>query len=300
MGNQLSPSEMKLRASVEYAERSMQEAILDKAIAQGKFELAADVLHDIGNAAVGFGSHLTRIRRSLEQNDLGNLKNLAAFFSAQQTAMGAAIGEAKAGAVISLLNSTIEAQTANQDEITKSVSEQLNIISHIQDILNIQRQYVAGNNAQDKKPANLQIIITDCLSMLFASIDKRGIDVRVDMAVGLPIISGDRTKLMQVIMNILKNSIEAIDMNAADKTISIRIKAEGGFLILQVQDSGNGFDEATGGRIFERGFTTKSSGSGLGLNNCLTIVESHAGTIAITSEGPGKGACTSIKFKYTL
>jgi signal transduction histidine kinase len=128
--------------------------------------------------------------------------------------------------------------------------------------------------------------------------EKRSISVSQDLPLELPVIQGDRTRLMQVIMNILKNSIEAIDMNAAQKTISIRLYTREDMLILQVQDSGIGFDESTGRRIFERGFTTKSSGTGLGLNNCRIMVESHGGVIAITSEGPGKGSLTTIKFKF--
>jgi len=64
-----------------------------------------------------------------------------------------------------------------------------------------------------------------------------------------------------------------------------------------VKDSGNGFDEATAVQLFERGFTTKTSGTGLGLHSSMAIVESHAGNMSITSEGPGKGALTTIKFK---
>jgi signal transduction histidine kinase len=196
-----------------------------------------------------------------------------------------------------MLNSIIESQNANQEEIGKSITEQLNIITHIQEILNIQRQYDAGYGMQEQKPANLRTILSDCLLMLYASIDKRGINVSMHVTVESPVIPGYRTKLMQVILNILKNSIEAIDTNALNKTISILLQEEGGLLLLQVQDSGNGFDEVTASRIFERGFTTKSSGTGLGLNNCRTIIESHAGTIVISSEGPGKGALTTIQFK---
>jgi nitrogen fixation/metabolism regulation signal transduction histidine kinase len=102
---------------------------------------------------------------------------------------------------------------------------------------------------------------------------------------------------MQVIMNILKNSIEAIDNNAAEKIISIRLYPEEGFLILEIEDTGNGFDTETAGRIFGRGFTTKLSGTGLGLQHCRGIIESHAGTISLSSRGVGKGAITQIKFK---
>jgi hypothetical protein len=140
MENQLNPSEQKLTALVKDAQAAMQTAVLDKAIAQGKFEIASDVLHDIGNAVVGFGSYLTRIRRSLEQNNLQNLQNLANFFATQQTAMNATLGEAKSGAVVSMLNSITETQQTSQEEINKSITEQLKLITHVQEILNIQRQ----------------------------------------------------------------------------------------------------------------------------------------------------------------
>jgi len=297
MENQLNTSEQQLMEQAKNAQDSIQAVLLDKAIAQGKYEIASDVLHDIGNAVVGFGSYVARIRRSLEQNDLQNLKNLAGFFASQQTAMNAAIGEAKAGAVVSMLNSLVNAQQASQEEINKSITEQLSLLTHIQEMMNIQRQYVAGNESQQMKATNLRSIVNDCISMLLASIDKRGILVSLNIAVDVPITMGDHTRLMQVVLNLLKNSIEAIPLNATEKTISIRLYAQEGLLILEVQDSGSGFDTTTAGRLFERGFTTKSTGTGLGLNNCRAIIESHAGTIGITSKGIGNGACTIVKFK---
>jgi signal transduction histidine kinase len=297
MQNQLSPQEQKLTAELGEKEEALKLALLDKAVAQGKFEIASDVLHDIGNAIVGFGSYLTRIRRSLEQNNLESLQNLAGFFTTQQTAMATALGEAKASAVVNMLDSINLSQKNTQEEVQKSITEQLNIISHVQEILNIQRQYVAGQECHEKKPANLRSIIKDCLSMLFASIDKRAIVVTLDISAESPIIEGESTKLMQVVLNMIKNSIEAIEMQAAEKTISIRLYKQDDLLILELRDNGVGFDKVTGGRLFERGFTTKSSGTGLGLNNCKAIIESHSGTITIASEGPGKGALTTIKLK---
>ncbi len=278
-------------------DQALTQLILEKAVAQQKFDIAANVLHDIGNAVVGFGSYLTRIKRSLAQNNPENLQNLTGFFETQQAALTTAIGEAKANAVISMLTTITQTQKTNQEEIEKSISEQLNIITHIQEILNIQRQYVNGHDARENKPTNLRAIINDCLSMLFASMEKRGILLSFNIPVEIPLIVCDRTKLMQVILNVLKNSIEAIDMNGVKKIISMNVFTRDGMLILQVHDSGNGFDEATGIKLFERGFTTKSSGSGLGLNNCRIIIESFDGTIDITSEGSGKGALTTIGFK---
>ena len=278
-------------------EQAILQLVSDKAVMEGKFEIASNILHDIGNAIVGLGTYITRIKYSLDQSNPGNLDKLTDFFTIQQTAISATIGEAKAGAVIKMLSGIAETQKNNQEVIGKSVAEQLNIITHIQEILNIQRQYANGHEMQERKPVNLRSIINDCMAMLFASIEKRNIQMAVNIPEELPVLNGDRTRLMQVILNILKNSIEAIDINAAEKNIALTIRIYPDRLILEVRDNGQGFDEATGKQISERGFTTKAAGSGLGLNSCRTIIENHGGTFTITSEGFGKGALTTIEFR---
>jgi signal transduction histidine kinase len=291
------PAEQDPILLVKHAEASMQAAMLDKAVAEGKFEIASDVLHDIGNAVVGFGAYLTRIRNSQEKNNLVNLQNLAHFLKTQETPLSAALGQVKSGALVSMVDGILESQSAVHDEIRKSISEQLMLITHIQEILSIQRQYVTGQGAQDRKVTNLRSIVNDCVSMLTASMDKRAILVSLSIEVASPEIQGDRTRLMQVVLNILKNSIEAIPLDAVEKTISIRLTAKDGWLTVEIKDSGSGFDETTGRRLFERGFTTKTSGTGLGLHNCQAILESHGGSVAIASKGVGRGALTTISCK---
>lgn len=278
-------------------DRAIQQLVSEKAVVQGKFEIASNILHDIGNAIVGFSSYISRIRRALEQNNPGNLHKLAEFLAIQQPAITPVFGEAKAGALVKMVSNISEVQKNNQEEIQRSIGEQHNIIMHIQDILNIQRQYVNGNETLEKKPTNLRGIISDCMSMLYASVEKRGITLSVHIPDALPVINADRTRLMQVILNILKNSIEAIDINSAEKKISMSVNACEKEMILEIEDTGHGFDQATGRQIFERGFTTKASGSGIGLDNCRAIIESHDGTITITSNGFGRGATTIIRFK---
>lgn len=275
----------------------LHQVILEKAVVQGKFEIASNILHDIGNAVVGFSSYLTRIKRSLEMDNSENLQDLVGFFQTHQSALSGAIGDTKAEAVIKILNGIVQTQKSNQTDISNSITEQQHIITHIQEILNIQRQYVNGKVTSEKKPTHLGYIINDCMSMLFASLHKRNITVTRDISDDLPVIKSDRTQLMQVILNILKNSIEAIDFYAIEKVISITITYTKDLLILQIKDSGKGFDEVTGTKLFTRGFTTKSSGTGLGLDHCRAILEELGSTISITSEGPGKGALATIKFK---
>lgn len=65
---------------------------------------------------------------------------------------------------------------------------------------------------------------------------------------------------------------------------------------LKIIDNGHGFEKEMSRSFFERGFTTKKSGTGLGLYNCKSIIESHAGIFEITSDGVEKGATATIKF----
>jgi len=207
------------------------------------------------------------------------------------------IGEVKAGAVVNMLSGITESQRKNQEEIGRSIKEQLNIINHIQEILHIQKQYLNGHSTFERKLTNLRTIITDCVSMLYASMEKREISLSINIPEKLPKIKADRTRIMQVILNILKNSIESIDVNADEKNITMSVKIHNSSLVLLVEDTGYGFDESTKKQLFTRGFTTKASGSGLGLSNCKAIIESHQGTIEIASDGFGKGAVVAMEFK---
>ncbi|WP_295672358.1 PAS domain-containing sensor histidine kinase [uncultured Mucilaginibacter sp.] len=273
------------------------EGELEKAIAQGKFEIASEFLHDIGNAMVGLGAHLNRINRVVDQNNLNNLKSLTVFLKTNQTAIAGAIGAHKAAALISVTEGFESTQTDNGAEIHKSITELLNIITHIQEILNIQRQLVRGHKGvHERKPVNLEHILYDCKSMLFASIDKKGIRFSINVQPGKYTIKGDHTKLMQVILNILKNSIEAINMDATEKIIAINMHTVDDVLELIITDNGQGFDAQTANLFFVRGFTTKKNGTGLGLYNIRTIIESHTGSFEISSNGPGCGAVSTIRF----
>ncbi len=278
-------------------EKAIQRLRSDKAVMQGKLEIASNILHDIGNAVVGLGSYTSRINRSMENTHPQKLQKLTDFLHANQAPLDTAFGEVKAGAILAMLKGIGETQRKFHDETSSSLNEQLNILTHIQDILNIQRQYSGSHESQERTAVNLRSIITDCLSMLFASLEKRSIKVSINFPESLPVINGDRTRLMQVILNLLKNSIEAIDINSIEKTISLSISVTDGRLVLETRDSGHGFDAITGTQLFKRGFTTKVSGSGIGLDSCKDIIENHEGTIDITSEGYGKGTLTTLKFK---
>ena len=110
---------------------------------------------------------------------------------------------------------------------------------------------------------------------------SRNIAVQTHLPAELPHVLGDRVQLQQVIMNLVMNGADAMgsvtDWPRA-LCISSQLNELGGVLV-SVKDSGTGIDEAIRHRIFEPLFTTKSTGMGMGLSICRSIVEAHGGRL---------------------
>ncbi|WP_417876119.1 sensor histidine kinase [Winogradskyella sediminis] len=105
----------------------------------------------------------------------------------------------------------------------------------------------------------------------------------------------DRTQLIRVVTNLVKNGIQAIPETTEEPKIEVRVFTEGENAVITVEDNGSGIAEETQNRIFEPKFTTKSSGMGLGLGMVKNIVETFKGSITFTSQ-LGKGTIFKVTF----
>ncbi|SDM13814.1 His Kinase A (phospho-acceptor) domain-containing protein [Kriegella aquimaris] len=103
----------------------------------------------------------------------------------------------------------------------------------------------------------------------------------------------DRTQLIRVVTNLVKNAIQAVPEVEAP-SILVSVTSEENYLKLCVADNGVGIADDFSGKIFEPKFTTKSSGMGLGLGMVKNIVETYKGSIEFTSK-PGKGTVFTVK-----
>jgi signal transduction histidine kinase len=105
----------------------------------------------------------------------------------------------------------------------------------------------------------------------------------------------DRTQLIRVVTNLVKNGIQAMPTDKEDPQIKVRVFIEDNLVKITVEDNGSGIAEETKARVFEPKFTTKSSGMGLGLAMVKNIVETFKGNITFTSE-LGKGTVFTVTF----
>jgi signal transduction histidine kinase len=114
-----------------------------------------------------------------------------------------------------------------------------------------------------------------------------GVVVRPELALGLPIVEGNRSQLLQVISNFVRNALEAM---AATKDRPRELRLRTGLhnddaVAITVEDSGPGIDPAQLDKVFGVFFSTKVHGMGLGLAICRLIVERHGGRITVSSDG---------------
>ena len=156
------------------------------------------------------------------------------------------------------------------------------------------RQLLAFSRRQPmaKVPVDVNQLITDMLKMLGRLVEEN-MEIKTDLAEGLPLVEADPGQLEQVVMNLVVNARDAMPTGGAI-TISTA-HAPGtrgsGFVMLSVADEGTGMDAETLERLFEPFFTTKGvgGGTGLGLSVVHGIVEQHGGRIVVDSS-PGKGS----------
>ena len=102
----------------------------------------------------------------------------------------------------------------------------------------------------------------------------------------LPLAAGNKAQLRQVIINLIRNVIEAMDsINERKRLLLVRSDRRDGKIVVSVEDPGPGIDSKMSERIFEAFVTTKSHGMGLGLAICRLIVQHHSGELNVSSDG---------------
>ena len=139
-----------------------------------------------------------------------------------------------------------------------------------------------------KEDLEINEAILEIMGLARVAMSEHSVSVKTQLSEGLPLISGDRVQLQQVILNLIMNAIEAMsDVREGSRDLLISTsEVESGGVLVAVTDSGPGLPQANPERIFEAFHTTKASGLGMGLSICLSIVEAHGGRLWATPNEP--------------
>lgn len=144
------------------------------------------------------------------------------------------------------------------------------------------------------RPENVNTIVEEAVRFFTPELQDREIVVEQELRSDLPLLQLDRDQVKQAFYNVIKNSVEAMHRHG---TLRIRTDLADTHVLVRFEDSGGGMSAENLSRVFEPYFTTKPSGSGLGLLIVRRIVREHGGELSIESS-QGKGLTLTIRLPF--
>jgi PAS domain S-box-containing protein len=179
----------------------------------------------------------------------------------------------------------IERAQKTVERITRDANAAADVVNRIRALF---RQ-----SAETRTGASIAAVIAEAREVLAEEASRRGVRMDVTVESGLPAVQLDRVQIQQVLINLIRNGLDAMNSSAGPKIVSIQARRSEETVRIEIGDRGLGVEFPE--RIFEPFFTTKGDGMGMGLAICRSIVESHGGRLWVEKNEP-QGA----KFVFTL
>ena len=152
------------------------------------------------------------------------------------------------------------------------------------------------NDVREITSLDLNELIREALALGVNDLEKHRILVQAEPNKELPKIRGNRVQLLQVLLNLIMNAVEAMAGKEEPRVLSVLSEAyEGNRIKVSVADSGAGISAQDVDRVFSPSFTTKSDGMGMGLSICRAIIEAHEGRLWFAPNTP-----RGVVFQFTL
>jgi signal transduction histidine kinase len=198
--------------------------------------------------------------------------------------------------VIPYLNNLAGTLVSERTAMTAELENLQKNIEHIKDIVSMQQGYAKTSGVAEA--TSITDLVEDALRMNAGSLARHDIDVVRDFQ-ARPVINVDKNKVLQVLVNLVRNAKYACDESGRlDKRITLRTTANEYNVNIAVIDNGVGIPPENLTRIFAHGFTTRKNGHGFGLHSGALAAKEIGGTLTGHSTGPGQGATFILDLPY--
>ena len=180
-------------------------------------------------------------------------------------------------------------------EARESAARMVNAVTRAADIISRLRQ-LFKKGAPQTSLVDVSEVIQEMVVLLRSEASRHSVSILTELSEDSPRVVADRVQLLQVLMNLMLNGVEAMQNTKSGGQLTIRsMRGEGGQLLISVSDTGMGVPPDQADQIFNAFFSTKAQGTGMGLSISRSIIESHGGRLWATSNS-GRGAT----FNFTL
>ncbi|MEO5766949.1 MAG: PAS domain S-box protein, partial [Polyangia bacterium] len=261
----------------------------------GMAEVAAGVLHNVGNVLSSVTASATHLAGQLRGSRLPQLAAVAEEVHKHAADLGRFLAEEPRGRALPQELSELAVHlTGEHAAIAHEVESLGRSVEHIEEIVAMQQGYARVSGMRENVAA--QTLIEDALRIHRQALERHNITVTREFSKA-PLLLVEKHKVLEILVNLLSNAKYACVGTApgASARITVRVdtpKGEraGDRVRIVVADNGMGISHENLVRIFDHGFTTREGGHGVGLHSASTTARELGGALFVHSDGPGKGA----------
>lgn len=251
---------------------------------------------DIGDLGRNFNDMVRQLRESREEvqrlykTQMSRAEHLATL-GELATGLAHEIRNPLAGiaGVIEIIGRDLPETSPARSVLGEVQQEVLHIKRILSDLLDVARP-----KAPDFRQADLNATAEHAVSLARQQVSSKPIEIRFTKDHDLALVEHDTGQIQQVLLNLLLNSIQAIEGTG---NVRVKVGSEDGFATVAVSDTGRGIPPEHLANIFRPFYTTKKKGTGLGLSLVSRIVESHGGRIEVSSS-PGEGSQFMVRLPF--
>ena len=274
--------------------------VLDTAHRAGMAEIASEVLHNVGNAVNSANCSVEVLDERLNRSKVVGLERAATMLRDQAPHAAEFFGQDPRG--LKLIDYLISINDALQNERTDNKAEVLRLretVRHIRDAISAQQTFAGRSDF--RQDVELQPLLNEILKMNQELIRTSEVQVVVDLP-ALPELQLNKSKMTQVLVNLVRNAIQSMQDQPSDcrrLIISARCAEDDG-IVIEICDTGMGFTPEVQAKLFTHGFTTKTDGNGFGLHHCANAIREAGGHVTAQSAGTGQGATFRIQLPHVM
>jgi two-component system NtrC family sensor kinase len=260
----------------------------------GMAEIATNVLHNVGNVLNSVNVSTDLIVQTVKDCRVENLARIVLLMREHSLDLGDFLtNDARGKHVAEYLGQFSEHLTGCFGAIASESESMRRNVEHIKEIVAMQQNYATFGSI--KEVVNVVDLVEDSLRMNERSLNHHGLEVVRDYA-KIPPMSLEKHKILQILVNLIRNAKYACDETGRDdKRLTVRLALRGDRIEISISDNGVGIAPENLTRIFNHGFTTRKGGHGFGLHGSALAAKEMGGSLTVMSEGPGRGAMFTLE-----
>jgi len=269
--------------------------LIDSSRRAGMAEVATGVLHNVGNVLNSVNVSATLLNESVRKSPQADLTRVVTLLREQGDNLGAFFTRDPRGPKVPLFLAQLADKFARQQETQlKELESLVKNIGHIKSIVAMQQSFAKVSGVTET--LEVTELVEDTLRMNADSFQKHEVELVREFAADLPAITTDKHKVLQILVNLIRNARHACDdARGTEKKVTVRVTHGEGRVKIQVSDNGMGIPAENLNRVFNHGFTTKKDGHGFGLHSGANAAKELGGSLTVQSDGPGHGATFTLE-----